>query len=932
MWFGFNRIFTAIAAAGTLLSVGAQAQTCADWSRSVPEPHVEATITGSLCRVAGNTVYVAGEELVSVGVTRWEAPSVRSRVPLPAPATDLVLDGVRAYVACGRAGVIELDIAEPAKPFITRSYSPGDDLEKVTIVRELIVALDGTSRLHFLATAADGDLAAISVYVPADHADFVAAVAGRLVLVDAAHLVALDLANPLNPQEVGRFDSYGGYLASLDDLAVCGTNLYPLGAAPGEDCEGDPEEIRVVRHFMVGPDGGISDAGFRQVGSRHLAVACTGGYLLAVGDTPRAFALDASSLHFAGILDLKGNSVDLEGDRLAAVGPDGLATAIWSEPVAVQPVANLVGEPAGPFGFPTRNTTYSGSWSGPYGMLKTSEYSYCDYHGGSAIRRSAYDICRIDDALNAEVVYSGSYADGYDYTEGGSNFAGDIYLAGHYGDRVMLRETNGYFTVFEVVDTRAHAIVGQYQENFSGEYTYLGGIMWRWSGLDGALERYDWGGGDPRTPTGRFPFAAQPVVRAPGPDLLLNVATDDIEVFDSSDPTRLVLMATLSGPSFSRSVRFAWAGYRYFTVSGSTLRSVDFGQPAAPIREPDVDLGFAPDNMAISGNRLAFRAHVGERYIDRINGFRIAEVPGPGGPVVVSPLIEASASDAAIVLTPNVAYISDGLSVRAFDISDLTRPTLIGSAVAGTGNLAIFGDDLAAGQVILPRDCHDLVPPQEITIDIKPVLKPRLGSRGHGTGQGVVPVVVLGDATFDVTTLDQASVRFGPAGAAPLHVGAADGAADPTAKCARTEDLDGDGDLDLMFKFRLGETGLGPQDTEATLTGRTLDGREVYGTDTLGTPEPHRDEGTTLALSPNPFNPETVIRYTLAKAGPARVAVYDVRGRRVALLADGLHAAGAHEAVWRGADDGGRALPSGTYFVRVEADGRVLTRKALLLK
>jgi len=83
---------------------------------------------------------------------------------------------------------------------------------------------------------------------------------------------------------------------------------------------------------------------------------------------------------------------------------------------------------------------------------------------------------------------------------------------------------------------------------------------------------------------------------------------------------------------------------------------------------------------------------------------------------------------------------------------------------------------------------------------------------------------------------------------------------------------------------------------------------------------------------PNPFNPETAIRFEMGLAGPVRVAVYDVSGRRVAVLLDEVRAAGPHQVIWRGRDDDGRALPSGAYYVRLETASQVDTRKMMLLK
>lgn len=73
-----------------------------------------------------------------------------------------------------------------------------------------------------------------------------------------------------------------------------------------------------------------------------------------------------------------------------------------------------------------------------------------------------------------------------------------------------------------------------------------------------------------------------------------------------------------------------------------------------------------------------------------------------------------------------------------------------------------------------------------------------------------------------------------------------------------------------------------------------------------------------LRAYPNPLNPRTTVRFTLDEAGHAALTVYDVGGREVRALFDGGLEAGDREFVWDGCDDAGRAMPSGTYFVRLE--------------
>ncbi|MEZ4388019.1 MAG: YCF48-related protein [Candidatus Krumholzibacteriia bacterium] len=83
---------------------------------------------------------------------------------------------------------------------------------------------------------------------------------------------------------------------------------------------------------------------------------------------------------------------------------------------------------------------------------------------------------------------------------------------------------------------------------------------------------------------------------------------------------------------------------------------------------------------------------------------------------------------------------------------------------------------------------------------------------------------------------------------------------------------------------------------------------------------------------PNPFNPRTSLRYALAAAGPVRLTIHDLRGRRVRNLVDGSRAAGEHAAFWDGTDDAGRGVAGGVYVYRLESGGGVDSGKLSLLK
>lgn len=87
-----------------------------------------------------------------------------------------------------------------------------------------------------------------------------------------------------------------------------------------------------------------------------------------------------------------------------------------------------------------------------------------------------------------------------------------------------------------------------------------------------------------------------------------------------------------------------------------------------------------------------------------------------------------------------------------------------------------------------------------------------------------------------------------------------------------------------------------------------------------------------LVNYPNPFNAETVITFELGTPQDVTLDVYDVLGRHVARLMDGLQAAGVHSVGWDGIADNGARLGSGMYFYRVQSRQFSEVRKMILLR
>jgi hypothetical protein len=78
---------------------------------------------------------------------------------------------------------------------------------------------------------------------------------------------------------------------------------------------------------------------------------------------------------------------------------------------------------------------------------------------------------------------------------------------------------------------------------------------------------------------------------------------------------------------------------------------------------------------------------------------------------------------------------------------------------------------------------------------------------------------------------------------------------------------------------------------------------------------------------PNPFNPQTTIRYQIARTSHVLLQVFNIRGQKVKTLFEGTQTAGSYKQVFNAG-----SLPSGIYFVRLKADGFRAQQKIVLLK
>jgi len=103
-------------------------------------------------------------------------------------------------------------------------------------------------------------------------------------------------------------------------------------------------------------------------------------------------------------------------------------------------------------------------------------------------------------------------------------------------------------------------------------------------------------------------------------------------------------------------------------------------------------------------------------------------------------------------------------------------------------------------------------------------------------------------------------------------------------------------------------------------------------------PVPDQQGESTVAVPPSlkafvaPGQSTVTIRFTLERAQPVRLSVFDISGRRVADLDDRWGIAGEQYATWSGRDNRGRLAPSGTYLIRMQSGETVTSSKVVLLR
>ncbi len=87
-----------------------------------------------------------------------------------------------------------------------------------------------------------------------------------------------------------------------------------------------------------------------------------------------------------------------------------------------------------------------------------------------------------------------------------------------------------------------------------------------------------------------------------------------------------------------------------------------------------------------------------------------------------------------------------------------------------------------------------------------------------------------------------------------------------------------------------------------------------------------------IGAYPNPFNPSTQLAFKLSAPAQVKLQIFNINGQLVKTLVNGNLPVGAHQRTWRGTDQQGHAVASGTYLYRLQVDAKVKTGRLFLLK
>ncbi len=88
----------------------------------------------------------------------------------------------------------------------------------------------------------------------------------------------------------------------------------------------------------------------------------------------------------------------------------------------------------------------------------------------------------------------------------------------------------------------------------------------------------------------------------------------------------------------------------------------------------------------------------------------------------------------------------------------------------------------------------------------------------------------------------------------------------------------------------------------------------------------------TISNYPNPFNPTTIISFSIPKDENVEISVFNIKGQKVKTVVNDNYTTGSHKVVWDGTDENNKSVTSGIYFYKLKTSSKTLTNKMILMK
>jgi hypothetical protein len=366
-----------------------------------------------------------------------------------------------------------------------------------------------------------------------------------------------------------------------------------------------------------------------------------------------------------------------------------------------------------------------------------------------------------------------------------------------------------------------------------------------------------------------------------------------LRILDVSDPTAPHLVGTYPTTLEIRDI--AVDRTTAYLAGQDGLRILDVSDPTSPTPLGSLATPEPARSVAVSGRHAYVAAGAA--------GLAVVDISDPSSPTVVGTCtLPGPAWDVAV--RGSRAYVAGGAGLQVLDVSRPAEPRLIGSVdtpgdargVAVSGARAYVADgNLEVINIANSR--HPVIVNSIVNVPVmeSPCFIRQAAAACVGVGSG--RVAVAGPVAHSIICT------------CPAGLG-----------CDR---FTGYLDVAPAQAYEPLPPGSGP---EARAVGSSAG--DLAGTSGTTTPDTFALRGN----EPNPFSRETSIRFDAPRSSWVRIQIYDARGRLVQALVNDTVLPGTHDVWWRGRRASGEAVPSGIYYVTMEAENIRQTMKIMLLR